>query len=111
MATKIRMVSDWKTRKTGEVWSASDSQAKQLIDAEIAVAFVEEPSTENTELTTQTDATNSEPTVASVTTEASATSLAPEVAAPTTPTEEVADAPTQTGAAVPHRFNRRCHTK
>ena len=108
MATKIRMVSDWKTRKTGEVWSASDSQAKQLIDAEIAVAFVEESATDST---ISTGVTSAEPTVAPVTSEASATNLAPEVAAPSTPTEEVAYADAQSESSVPHRYNRRCHTK
>jgi hypothetical protein len=101
MATKIRMVSDWKTRKTGEVWSASDSQAKQLIDAEIAVAFVDE-------LTSETMTVKAVETAQS---EASATNLEPEVAAPSTPTEEVADAPTQPLSDLPQRYNRRCHTK
>jgi hypothetical protein len=106
MATKIRMVSDWKTRKTGEVWSASDSQAKQLVDAEIAVAFVDDLPTE----LEQTVASVKEITgqTATAQPEASATNLATEVATPSTPTEEVADADEQ---PLPQRYNRRCHTK
>ncbi len=37
MATKIKMVSDWKNRKADEVWSAPDGTAKNLIDAKMAI--------------------------------------------------------------------------
>ena len=36
---QVKMLRDWKTRKEGDIWSPSESTAKQLIASGIAAAF------------------------------------------------------------------------
>lgn len=120
MATKIKMLSDWKNRKADEVWSAPDGTAKNLIDAKMAVVF-----SESTPVTPESNQPVSEsiqsiPDPVLVIPEPDGDAAA-EVSAESSDSEAVNEtastvdsAETEARAAnkpIPHRRNRRGHTK